>query len=74
MKLFWSPQTRASRAVWLLEEAGVDYEVEPVDIRAADREDSAEFLAASPMGKVPALVDGKVYIRAADHMFAFGNH
>ena len=24
MKLYWAPRTRASRAVWLLEEAGVD--------------------------------------------------
>jgi len=60
MKLFWSPQTRSSRAVWLLEEAGVDYEIEEVDIRSPDRRDSTEFQAASPMGKVPALVDGDV--------------
>ena len=60
MKLYWAPQTRSSRAVWMLEEAGVDYEVEVVDIRAPDRQDSDEFLAASPMGKVPALVDGDV--------------
>lgn len=58
MKLFWSPQTRSARAVWLLEEAGVDYEIETVDIRSADRSDSAEFRSASPMGKVPALIDG----------------
>lgn len=60
MKLYWSPQTRASRAVWMLEEAGIDYEVELVDIRNSDRQNGAEFLAASPMGKVPALVDGDV--------------
>ncbi len=60
MKLYWAPQTRSTRAVWMLEEAGVDYDIETVDIRAADREDSAEFRAASPMGKVPALVDGDV--------------
>ncbi len=60
MKLYWAPQTRSSRAVWMLEEAGVDYEIEVVDIRATDRRDSAEFRAASPMGKVPALVDGDV--------------
>jgi len=60
MKLFWSSQTRASRAVWLLEEADVDYEIVPIDIRSPDRKDSAEFRAASPMGKVPALVDGDV--------------
>ncbi len=58
MKLFWAPQTRSTRAIWMLEEAGVAYELEHVDIRAADREDSAEFRAASPMGKVPALIDG----------------
>ena len=60
MKLFWSPQTRSARAVWLLEETGLDYEIEEVDIRSPDRKDSAEFRAASPMGKVPALVDGDV--------------
>lgn len=62
MKLYWAPQTRASRAVWLLEEAGVDYEVEIVDIRAKPRKDSPGFLEASPMGKVPALVDGDVSV------------
>ena len=25
MKLYWSPQTRSTRAIWMLEEAGVDY-------------------------------------------------
>ena len=60
MKLFWSPKTRASRAVWMLEEAGVDYEIEPVDIRAQERDDDSAFRRASPMGKVPALEDGDV--------------
>ena len=60
MKLFWSPQTRSARAVWLLEEAGVQYERVFVDIRSPDRQDSDEFLVASPMGKVPALIDGEV--------------
>jgi glutathione S-transferase len=43
----------------MLEEAGVDYEMERVDIRSPDRKDSVEFLSASPMGKVPAIVDGE---------------
>lgn len=60
MKLYWSPQTRSTRALWMLEEAGLDYERETVDIRSPQRKDSAEFLDASPMGKVPALVDGEV--------------
>jgi len=58
MKLFWAPQTRSTRALWMLEEAGIDYEMELVDIRSPDRKDSDEFLVASPMGKVPAIVDG----------------
>ncbi|MDH3429020.1 MAG: glutathione S-transferase family protein [Gammaproteobacteria bacterium] len=60
MKLFWSPQTRASRAVWILEEAGVEYALERIDIRSPERKDSMEFRNASPMGKVPALIDGDV--------------
>ncbi len=58
MKLFWAPQTRAQRGIWMLEEAGVDYEMERVELGSPDH--SAEFLAASPMGKVPALIDGEV--------------
>jgi glutathione S-transferase len=42
----------------LLEEAGVDYEMERIELGAADL--SEEFLDASPMGKVPAIVDGNV--------------
>lgn len=60
IKLYWAPQTRSARTVWMLEEAGVDYDIEVVDIRNPARQDSAEFRAASPMRKVPALVDGNV--------------
>lgn len=58
MKLFWAPQTRAQRAIWLLEEVGIAYDMERVELGSAHL--SAEFLAASPMGKVPAIVDGDV--------------
>ena len=58
MKLFWAPQTRAQRAIWMLEEAGVDYDMEQVELGSPDL--SQEFLGASPMGKVPALIDGDV--------------
>ena len=59
MKLFWAPQTRSTRAIWMLEEAGLDYDLELVEIRSPERKDSKEFRQASPMGKVPALVDGE---------------
>ena len=60
MKIFYAPQTRSTRAFWMLEEAGVDYEKQHIDIRDPERNDPEEFLAASPMGKVPAIVDGEV--------------
>jgi glutathione S-transferase len=60
MELYWAPQTRSTRALWLLEEAGVPYTLEHVDIRDPHRTVSDAFRAASPMGKVPALVDGDV--------------
>lgn len=60
MKLYWAPQTRSTRAFWILEELAIEYEAVAVDIRAEDRTDSAEFRRASPMGKVPAIVDGDV--------------
>ncbi|MFK8016187.1 MAG: glutathione S-transferase family protein [Gammaproteobacteria bacterium] len=60
MKLFWCAQTRASRLVWMLEEVGIDYERVTIDLRDPESRNNPEFLAASPMGKVPALQDGDV--------------
>jgi glutathione S-transferase len=58
MKLFWCPQTRSQRALWLLEEAGVDYERVLIDIRDPSKPRDPDFAKASPMGKVPAIADG----------------
>ena len=60
MKLFWAPRTRSQRAIWMLEETAIDYEMERIALSSPDRVDSTEFLGASPMGKVPAIVDGEV--------------
>lgn len=46
------PKTRAFRVLWMLEELGVDYEINP----AAPR--SPEAKKYNPSGKVPALVVG----------------
>lgn len=59
MKLFWTPKTRASRALWMMEEVGVPYERVFVDIRDPSKPRDPEFALASPMGKVPALADGE---------------
>jgi glutathione S-transferase len=61
IRLFWCPRTRASRILWMLEEMDEPFEVEMVDIRNPETK-TAEFLAASPMGKVPAIEDGPVKI------------
>lgn len=58
MKLFWCPQTRSQRAIWLLEEAGLEYDPVLIDIRDPAKPRDPDFAKASPMGKVPALADG----------------
>ena len=55
--LYWYPQTRASRILWLLEEMDQPFEVKMVDIRDPDSINDPDFAAASPMGKVPAILD-----------------
>ena len=57
--LFWCPRTRASRILWLLEEMNEPFEVRLIDIRDSQARNDPEFKAASPMGKVPAIVDSK---------------
>jgi glutathione S-transferase len=60
MKLYWCPRTRAFRAAWMLEELRRPYERAVIDVRDQAARADPDFRAASPMGKVPALVDGAV--------------
>ena len=55
--LFWCPQTRASRILWLLEEMNEPFEVRMIDVRDPVAKADPDFVAASPMGKVPAIMD-----------------
>lgn len=56
IKLYYAPRTRASRPRWTLEELGVDYELERLDMARGDQR-SAAYQAVNPLGQVPALVD-----------------
>lgn len=56
LRLYWWPQTRAARAVWMLEEIGAEYELLPLDIDDEVSRADPAFRAASPLGKVPALL------------------
>ncbi len=57
MKLYHSTFTRSGRARWMLEELGVDYEIERIAFASGDHK-KPEYLAIHPLGMVPALVDG----------------
>ncbi|HEY4771403.1 MAG TPA: glutathione S-transferase family protein [Steroidobacteraceae bacterium] len=71
IKLYWCPKTRAMRALWMLEESGVPFERVHIDIRNQESKDNAEFRAASPQGKVPALADGPVHISDSGAICAY---
>jgi len=58
MKVYWCPQSRASRVIWLLEESGLPYERIHIEIHEPQARADPAFRAASPMGKVPAIEDG----------------
>ena len=70
MKLYWCPQTRSFRALWLREEAGRPYERVLVDIKKGDQ-DKPEFRAINPMGKVPALADGEAKLAESAALCAY---
>jgi glutathione S-transferase len=70
MKLYWSPQTRSFRALWMLEEAGRSYERVLIDIRKGTQSTS-EFRAINPMMKVPALADGAAMLAESGAICAF---
>ncbi len=55
-RLIGSPKSRAFRVLWMLEELGVDYEIDPASPR------SDEVRAVNPSGKVPVLTDGEAVI------------
>ncbi len=61
IKLYYHATPNPAKVALFLEEAGLDYEVEPVDVRKGEQHDTA-FLAINPNGKLPALIDGEAVI------------
>lgn len=59
LKLHHAPQSRAGRIVWLLEELGLEYELNRMDFNPKDLK-SDEHRARHPLGRVPVLDDGDV--------------
>ncbi len=61
MKVYFAPQSRAVRTVWLLEEIGQPYEVEKFTLGQKEMR-APDYTAINPNGRVPTLVDGDVTI------------
>ncbi|HWT21157.1 MAG TPA: glutathione S-transferase family protein [Variovorax sp.] len=70
MKLYFDPQSRSQVAKWMLDEAGVDYEIVPTLLREKAHKKPG-YLKINPAGKLPALVDGRsrVFENAAICMY-----
>ncbi|QOR40353.1 glutathione S-transferase family protein [Billgrantia diversa] len=59
--LYGTPPTRTLRAIWLLNELGLEYETRPVDLMQGEHQQQA-FLSLNPAGKIPVLVDGDLVL------------
>ncbi|MCP5181086.1 MAG: glutathione S-transferase family protein [Pseudomonadales bacterium] len=59
-KLYGISGSRAIRAIWGIEETGIDYEHVPQHFRDANA--SAEYKTVNPNGRIPALVDGDLVL------------
>ena len=57
LKIYHTPPSRSVRVVWLAEEMGLPYEAIAVPFGGAP---PAGFAEASPLGQLPAIVDGDV--------------
>ena len=56
IKIFHAPGSRSVRIIWLLEELGLDYELEVLK----RGEVNESFIEASPFSKLPTIIDGDV--------------
>jgi glutathione S-transferase len=60
LRLYHAAPSRSSTVLWMLEEVGVPYELDVLDLQQGDQNAPA-YRAVNPMGKVPALVhDGQL--------------
>ncbi len=61
MKIYYAPNTRAVRIVWLFEELGLPYEIERFKLGDPAMR-APQYLKVNPMGRVPTLEDGDLTI------------
>ncbi len=61
MKHYFNPRSRAATTDWMLKELDAPHEQIVIDFQAGEQ-NSPEYRAINPMGKVPALVDGDTVV------------
>ena len=61
IKFYYHPSPNPAKVALFLEEAGLAYELIPVDTRKGEQHDPA-FLKINPNAKTPALVDGDTVV------------
>ena len=59
-KLYGISGSRALRAIWGMEEVGIDYEHVPVTYGADSK--AGDYLSVNPNGRIPALIDGELQL------------
>jgi GST-like protein len=59
IKLYYHPTPNPAKVALFLEEAGLPYEIVPVDTRKGEQH-APSYLAINPNAKTPSLVDGDV--------------
>ncbi|WP_178133481.1 glutathione S-transferase family protein [Vineibacter terrae] len=70
LTLYYSPFTRASRGLWMLEELDEPYALRLIDTHKGEQRNPA-YLAINPTGKVPTLRDGEHIIRDSAAICAY---
>ena len=57
IKFYYHPSPNPAKVALFLEEAGLEYELVPVDTRKGEQH-AASYLAINPNAKTPSIVDG----------------
>ncbi len=70
MRLFWAPNTRSLRVLWMLEEIGAPYQRVLVDLKSGAQH-RPDYHAINPMEKVPALQDGAACVAELGAIIAY---
>ncbi len=70
LRLFHARRSRSFRALWMLEELAIPYQIDYLDLGKGEQK-APGFLAINPSGKVPTLLDGDVVISESGAICAY---